>query len=50
MIFKGIQFTIGSDAHDRSRIGDVDILYSFLKDLNGLENLINWKKLTKPSQ
>lgn len=47
MISKGVQFTIGSDAHQPSKIGQIEQIYSFLNALNGIDNLI---KLKKPSQ
>ncbi|NHI92871.1 MAG: PHP domain-containing protein [Candidatus Lokiarchaeota archaeon] len=42
-IFKdiGIKFTLGSDAHDIKRIGDVQASVDLLKSIDALDNLIN---------
>ncbi|MHA1269065.1 MAG: PHP domain-containing protein [Candidatus Helarchaeota archaeon] len=45
LISSGVKFTIGSDSHSISRVGDISISYMFLKDLNGMDNLIDMKKL-----
>lgn len=37
----GVKFTIGSDAHDKTRIGDTDLALSLLEQIDGVENLID---------
>jgi histidinol phosphatase-like PHP family hydrolase len=47
LISNGVKFTIGSDAHNSHRIGDVKKVYEFLEGLNGLNNVIDLKKWIK---
>ena len=46
LIESDVKFTIGSDAHQLLRIGDVEGIYLFIQDLNGKENLIRIHKDT----
>jgi len=47
LIDNGVKFTIGSDSHSISRIGESRLAFSFLSKLNGIKNLINNEKLSK---
>jgi DNA polymerase (family 10) len=42
---KGIQFTIGSDAHEPSKIGETKEVISILKRIEGFQNLIDLRDL-----
>ena len=42
---RGIQFTLGSDAHYKGKIGNINLSLEILKEINGMNNLINIKKI-----